>query len=290
MSIRITLQKHASIYGPWIFAFLLLACTSSAPEQNIAEAEETKAAEKGEWVSLFNGKDIEDWIVKIHHHEVDENFGNTFRVEDGMIKVRYDQYGDFNEQYGHLYYKRPFSSYHLVVEYRFADEWHPGAPDYTIRNSGVMFHSQDPRTMPKEQDWPISVEMQFLASLGDGKPRPTGNMCSPGTDVVYEGKIDPRHCIDSSSKTYDIDEWVRAELIVLGDSLVKHIINGDTVLQYTKPQIGGGVVNNFDPALKQDGKLLSEGYIALQSEGQAIDFRKVEIKELDASGAAKSSK
>ena len=280
MSTEITLRKHAANYAIWVFAFVLLACTSSAPEQNIAGAEETKAAEEAEWVSLFNGKDIEDWIVKIHHHEVGENFGNTFRVEDGMIKVRYDQYGDFNEQYGHLYYKRPFSSYHLVVEYRFADEWHPGAPEYTIRNSGVMFHSQDPRTMPKEQDWPISVEMQFLAGLGDGKPRPTGNMCSPGTDVVYEGKVDPRHCINSSSETYDLDEWVRAELIVLGDSLVKHIINGDTVLQYTKPQIGGGVVNNFDPALKQDGKLLSEGYIALQSEGQAIDFRTVEIKEL----------
>ena len=289
MSREILLRKQAANYAIWLFAFLLLACTSSAPEQNIAEAEETKAAAEGEWVSLFNGKDIEDWIVKIHHHEVGENFGNTFRVEDGMIKVRYDQYGDFNEQYGHLYYKRPFSSYHLVVEYRFADEWHPGAPEYTIRNSGVMFHSQDPRTMPQEQDWPISVEMQFLAGLGDGKPRPTGNMCSPGTDVVYEGKVDPRHCINSSSETYDLDEWVRAELIVLGDSLVKHIINGDTVLQYTKPQIGGGVVNNFDPALKQDGKLLSEGYIALQSEGQAIDFRKVEIKELDASGAPKAS-
>ena len=289
MSREIILRKQAANHAIWLFAFLLLACTSSAPEQNIAGAEETKAAEEAEWVSLFNGKDIEDWIVKIHHHEVGENFGNTFRVEDGMIKVRYDQYGDFNEQYGHLYYKRPFSSYHLVVEYRFADEWHPGAPEYTIRNSGVMFHSQDPRTMPKEQDWPISVEIQFLAGLGDGKPRPTGNMCSPGTDVVYEGKVDPRHCINSSSETYDLDEWVRAELIVLGDSLVKHIINGDTVLQYTKPQIGGGVVNNFDPALKQDGKLLSEGYIALQSEGQAIDFRKVEIKELDASGAPKAS-
>lgn len=289
MSREITLRKRAGNYAAWVLAFALLACTSSAPEQDIAEAEETKAAEEGEWVSLFNGKDMEDWIVKIHHHEVGENFGNTFRVEDGMIKVRYDQYDDFNEQYGHLYYKRPFSNYHLVVEYRFADEWHPDAPDYTVRNSGVMFHSQDPRTMPKEQDWPISVEMQFLAGLGDGKPRPTGNMCSPGTDVVYEGKVDPRHCINSSSETYDIDEWVRAELIVLGDSLVKHIINGDTVLQYTKPQIGGGVVNNFDPAMKLDGKLLSEGYIALQSEGQAIDFRKVEIKELDASGAPKAS-
>ncbi|WP_240676187.1 3-keto-disaccharide hydrolase [Botryobacter ruber] len=239
-----------------------------------------KTAEE-EWVSLFNGKDLDDWIVKIHHHDVGDNYGNTFRVEDGLLKVRYDQYQEFNERFGHLYYKQPYSRYHLVVEYRFAEPWREDAPSYTKRNSGIMFHSQDPRTMPREQDWPISVEFQLLASLEDGKPRPTGNMCSPGTEVIYEGKMDPRHCINSSSKTYDVNEWVRAELIVLGDSLVKHIINGDTVLQYTKPQIGGGVVNRYDPTHKQDGKLLSEGFIALQSEGQPIDFRKVEIRNLE---------
>ncbi|WP_420154382.1 3-keto-disaccharide hydrolase [Siphonobacter sp.] len=237
-------------------------------------------AQKKKWVSLFNGKDINDWIVKIHHHDVNVNYGNTFRVEDGMIKVRYDQYDHFNEQYGHLYYKTPFSHYHLVIEYKFADPWRKDAPSYTILNSGVMFHSQDPRTMPKEQDWPISIEMQFLAGLGDGKPRPTGNMCSPGTNIVYKGKLDKRHCIDSNSKTYGKDEWVRAELIVLGDSLVKHIINGETVLEYSKPQIGGDVANRYDPAQKVDGKILSSGFIALQSEGQPIDFRKVEIMDL----------
>lgn len=241
----------------------------------------THAQSKKDWITLFNGKDINDWIIKIHHHEVGENFGNTFRVEDGILKVRYDQYGDFNNQFGHLYFKQPFTHYHLVVEYRFVGEWYPSAPDYTVRNSGVMFHSQDPRTMPKEQDWPISIEMQFLGGLGDGKARSTGNMCSPGTNVVYKGKLDTRHCIESTSKTYEGDQWVRAELIVLGDSLITHIINGDTVLQYSKPQIGGNVVHNYDRAIKQDGKVLSTGFIALQSEGQPIDFRKVELLNLE---------
>jgi hypothetical protein len=201
-------------------------------------------------------------------------------VEDSIIKVRYDQYGDFNDQFGHLYYKTPFSYYKLVVEYRFVGKQQNGAPDYTLLNSGIMFHSQDPATMPVEQDWPISIEMQLLAGLGDGKPRPTGNMCSPGTNVVYKGKIAKDHCINSTSKTYEGEQWVRAELIVLGDSLITHIINGDTVLQYSKPQIGGGVVNRYDPKIKIDGKLLSSGFIALQSEGQPVDFRKVEILDL----------
>lgn len=260
----------------YIILLALLGCSSPGKnDQYSADKPEQ------EWISLFNGKDIDDWIVKIHHHETGVNFGNTFRVEDSIIKVRYDKYGDFNEQFGHLYYKQPFSHYKLVVEYRFVGDLHTGAPEYTLRNSGVMFHSQDPRTMPKEQNWPISVEMQFLGGLGDGNPRPTGNMCSPGTDVVYEGEIDPRHCIESTSETYDGDQWVRAELIVLGDSLITHIINGDTVLQYSKPQIGGGVVDGYDPAVWQVGKPLKEGYIALQSEGQPIDFRKVELLNLE---------
>ena len=237
------------------------------------------AGKKG-WISLFNGKDINDWIVKINHHDVRENYGNTFRVEEGMIKVRYDQYDSFNESFGHLYYKQPFSYYHLKFEYRITGEWRRDAPSYTIRNSGVMFHSQDPTTMPKEQDWPISIEFQLLAGLEDGKPRPTGNMCSPGTDVVFQGKIDDRHCINSTSKTYAINEWVQGEIIVLGDSMITHIINGDTVLRYSKPQIGGGVVSNYDPKIKQDGKLLKEGFIALQSEGQPVDFRNIRLLNL----------
>lgn len=240
-----------------------------------------KNAGRQDWKQLFNGKDINDWVVKIYHHEVGEDPANTFRVEDGIIKVRYDKYDKFNQQYGHLFYKQPFSYYRLKFDYRVTGEWRKDAPPYTIRNSGVMFHSQDPATILKEQDWPISVEYQILAGLDDGKRRPTGNMCSPGTDVVYNGKVDPRHCIESTSKTLPMEEWVKGELIVFGDSLVVHLVNGDTVLQYAKPQIGGGVANNFNPAIKQDGKLLSSGFIALQSEGQPIDFKNVEILDLE---------
>ncbi len=257
----------------------MLCCLSQASGCNFLTSKSTEP----KWIELFNQKDIDDWIVKIHRHEVGENFGNTFRVENGILQVRYDQYQDFNDQFGHLYYKIPFSYYHLTLEYRFTGELQKGAPDYTLRNSGVMFHSQDPRTMPKEQDWPISVEMQFLGGLGDGKPRPTGNMCSPGTHIVYKGKLLEDHCINSSSKTYDGDQWVKAELIVLGDSLITHVINGDTVLQYSKPQVGGPVVMRYDPKYKKDGRLLKTGFIALQSEGQPVDFRSVRLMDLSKS-------
>jgi hypothetical protein len=253
----------------YVFLLIILSCQPK-----------TSHKESGEWIDLFNGKDLTDWTVKIHHHEVGVNFGNTFRVEDGMIKVRYDQYGDFNDQFGHLYYNKPFSNFHLKLEYHFTGEFQRGGPDYALLNSGVMFHSQDPRSILKEQNWPISIEFQFLAGLGDGKPRPTGNMCSPGTDIVYQGEVYAGHCLNSTSKTYSKDEWVQAELIVLGDSLVTHIINGDTVLQYSKPTMGGGVANRYDSLLWKPGMPLKSGYIALQSEGQPIDFRNVKIKEL----------
>lgn len=233
-----------------------------------------------DWIQLFNGRDLDDWIVKINHHDVGVNFGETFRVGDGAVQVRYDRYEDFGEQFGHIYYREPFSYYRLVVEYRFVGELHPGAPGYALRNSGIMFHAQDPATILRDQDWPIAVEMQFLGGLGDGQPRPTGNVCTPGTEIAYQGQIYPDHCLSSSSDTYDGDRWVRAELVVLGDSLVRHIIEGDTVLTYREPQIGGGVVSGFDPAVKRDGESLTGGFIALQSEGQPVDFRRVELLDL----------
>ncbi|MGZ5253721.1 MAG: 3-keto-disaccharide hydrolase [Flavitalea sp.] len=246
----------------------MISCASHQPQT------------KNDWEHLFNGKDLKNWIVKIHHHEPGENFGNTFRVEDNMIKVRYDQYQDFNDQFGHLYYKSPFTNFHLKLDYRFTGSLQKGAPSYTLLNSGVMFHSQDPRKMPKEQNWPISVEMQFLAGLDDGRPRPTGNMCSPGTEIFFKGKPFPDHCLNSTSRTFGKDEWVTAELIVWNDSLITHVINGDTVLQYSKPTIGGGVAEGYDPEIWKPGTALKSGYIGLQSEGQPIDFRNIVIKKL----------
>lgn len=236
---------------------------------------------KEEWKPLFNGKDLTGWTAKIYPYDVGENYANTFRVKDNVIQVNYDGYGDkYEDRFGHLYYDMPYSHYHLKLEYRFYGDLYPEAPSYTLRNSGIMFHSQDPRTMPANQDWPISVEMQFLGGLSDGKSRTTGNMCSPGTHIYLNGELNTTHCINSNSKTYDGDQWVKAELIVLGDSLIQHIIEGDTVLTYSKPHIGGAVVNNFDPRIKVDGSALKEGFIALQSEGQPVEFRNIYLKDL----------
>ena len=274
---QLFIKMTNNIIPTLLIVLLLSSCISG--KNNPAKVQAVSLENGENWQTLFNGKDLNDWIVKIHHHDMGDNYANTFRVIDGVIQVNYDGYEKFDQRYGHLFYKEPFSSYHLKFKYRFTDQWMKDAPGYTYRNSGVMFHSQDPATILKEQDWPISVEYQMLAEEKEGVARPTGNMCSPGTEVFYQGEMDPRHCIDSSSKTYKWDEWVTAELIVYKDSLVIHKVNGEKVLEYTKPQIGGGVANGYDPAIKQDGKPLTEGYIGLQAEGQGVEFKDIKIKE-----------
>lgn len=234
---------------------------------------------KPKWQTLFNGKDINDWMIKIRTHELNENFANTFRVEDGLMKVRYDGYDEFDKQYGHIFYKKPFSNYLLQVEYRFVGEQVKGGEGWAYRNSGAMLHSQDPRTMLKDQDFPISIEGQFLG--GNGKDeRSTMNLCTPGTNVEMDGELFTPHCVNSTSKTFHGDQWVTANFIVLGNGDVHHLVGKDTVISYSKPQIGGGMVNPVDPTVKVDGKMLHGGYISLQSESHPIDFRTVRLLDL----------
>jgi hypothetical protein len=232
-----------------------------------------------EWIQLFNGKDLNDWVPKITGYEVGENFGNTFRVENGVFRVSYDQYEKFGSRFGHIFHKQRFSHYIIAVEYRFVGEQAREAPNWALRNNGIMVHSQPPETMQKDQDFPISIEIQLLGGLGTGE-RTTANLCTPGTNVVMEGRLVTEHCVSSRSKTYHGDQWVRVEAMVLGSSTVRHIVEGEVVLSYELPQIGGGAVSNHNPWLKQDGKLLSEGHIALQAESHPTEFRKVELLNL----------
>jgi hypothetical protein len=254
-----------------------IAALSIALGSAAALAEDTKAT-PGEWVSLFNGQDLAGWTPKIKGYELGNNFGETFRVEDGIMKVSYDQYKQFDRKYGHIFYKDKFSHYRLRVEYRFVGEQCPGGEGWATRNSGVMLHCQPPQTMDNDQDFPVSIEVQFLGGLGKGA-RTTGNLCTPGTHVVMNGELIKRHCTNSKSKTYDGDQWVTAEVEVHGDKTITHYINGESVISYEQPQYDDSDAT-ARPLIKGDNRLISEGYISLQSESHPIEFRKVEIMVL----------
>ena len=234
---------------------------------------------KEEWIQLFNGEDLTGWTVKIRGYPAGENYGNTFRVENGVMKVVYDPdfYESFDNRFGHIYTTETFSSYKLRVEYRFVGEQIAGGPGWATRNSGAMLHSQSPESMHIDQDFPASIEAQFLG--GDGRrERTTGNVCTPGTDIHINGEFYPGHCANSTSKTYHGEQWVMMEIIVLADSIVHHIIEDEIVLTYTKLNRNGrGLSNEVNLPLGP----LKSGHIALQSESHPVEFRKVELLRLD---------
>lgn len=249
----------------------LAACNPSAQKKQAAET-----AEPEEWIQLFNGENLDGWTIKMNKYPINENFNSTFRVENGMMVTRYDQYDQFDAEYGHIFYKTPYSHYKLRVEYRVVGEQVPGGQGWALKNSGVMFHAQSPESMLVNQEFPVSIEAQFLGGTGEGD-RPTGNLCTPGTHVVIDGELVTRHCTSSTSATFHGEEWVTFELVVYGDSIIHHLVQGDTVMTYSKPQIGGDLPEGFPLA---EGTPLTSGYIALQAESHPYEFRKVELLDL----------
>jgi hypothetical protein len=231
---------------------------------------------KEQWIKLFNGKDLNNWIIKIKGHPVNDNYKNTFRVKEGKLCVNYDEYDNFDNAFGHIFYKRPFSNYRLKLQYRFIGDQLRGGAGWAKRNSGVMIHSQSPESMELNQDFPVSVEVQLLGGLSNGKERPTGNVCTPGTHIRINGKLITDHCISSSSKTYDGNQWVDLEILVINDSVIKHFINGKEVISYNKPIIGG----DFNTFKEKEGQALKSGYISLQSESHPVEFKNIELLEL----------
>ena len=232
-----------------------------------------------EWISLFNGKDLTGWTPKITGYPAGENFGNTFYVEDGLMKVKFDAYDQFDGRFGHIFYNGSFENYIVKVEYRFVGEQCKGGPGWAIRNSGIMVHGQTPESMTLDQDFPVSVEVQLLGGNGQD-PRTTGNLCTPGTNVVMNDELITRHCTSSSSKTYHGDQWVTAEVEVRGNEVIRHFINGELVLEYVQPQLDPKDANAKN--LIKDGNLmLSSGTISLQAESHPVQFRSVELKKLD---------
>jgi hypothetical protein len=270
---------------PFLHVLLVLLMTSS-----VSLAQSTSDQE--DWVSIFNGKDLTGWDIKIAGRPLNDNYQNTFRVENGSMRVVYDQYKTFDGKYGHIYYKKPYSYYRVRFQYRFLGNQTPGGDPWNVRNSGIMLHSQSAESLSLDQTFPVSLEMQLLGGLGKGE-RHTGNLCTPGTQVYMNGELRTEHCTDSDSKTYDGDQWVTAEAIVMGDSIVHQLIEGDTVLTYQRPQVGGGFVssdhdwkaghfstNAANYWNSRANTPLGEGYIALQAESHPIDFRKVEVLNL----------
>jgi len=262
---------------PTAFLATLLLVTACNSGQRSKQNEE-KSGEN--WIPLFNGKDLNDWQSKFKGYPLGVNYNNTFRVEDGLLRVRYDDWEKFGSVYGHLFYKDEFSHYRLRVEYRFVDKQVNGGPGWAYRNNGLMLHGQPAASMELDQDFPVSIEVQLLGGNGESE-RTTMNLCTPGTNVVMNGELIRQHCNKSRSRTYHGDQWVAAEVEVRGGEVIRHFIDGEEVMMYEKPQLDPGE-KYYEKLLPSGGnKILAKGTISIQAESHPTDFRKIELLVLD---------
>lgn len=265
-----------------IFGLILLVGLSGCKEKpQKTTADKGIGSEDENWVPLFNGENLDGWTPKIKGTALGEDPKNTFRAGNGAIQVNYDDYEAFDNAFGHLFYKTPYSNYKLKLKYRFIGEQLQDGPGWAVKNSGVMIHCQPPGDIRLEQDFPLSIEVQLLGGIANGEPRTTGNLCTPGTNVVINDSLFTPHCINSSSDTFYDDSWVEIEVEVHNDSLIKHFINGKEVLQYAKPQVGGDLSDFSEKWRSKEGEPLKSGYISLQSESHPVEFKDILLLDLD---------
>ncbi|MEE2924075.1 MAG: DUF1080 domain-containing protein [bacterium] len=219
------------------------------------------------WQQLFNGKNLNGWNFHFSGYDYNENPFNTLKVADGLLKVDYSGYKGWNGEFGHFARDEVYSHFLFAVEYRFVGEQTLGAPGWAFRNNGIMFHSESMSGMKKNQDFPVSVEAQLLQRGTEDQPTSVINLCNGASKTTAQEKP---NCSKEEAAVVIAHKnaWVRAEVLVLGDSLAKFMLNGDTL----------GVFTNFKYA--ETGKPIKEGRIALQAESHNTQFRKIEIVNL----------
>lgn len=230
-----------------------------------------------QWVSLFNGANLDGWTMKISGYELGENFGNTFRVEDGILSIRYDAYDSFRNRFGALHYDKIFTAFRLRVEYRFVGKTAVSAPSWGFRDSGIQYHGQDPRSMGKDQSFPVCLEYNLHGGNGTDE-RPVGEICANGINIDMDGKKVEQYCTPPKVQhTFHGDQWVTAE-VECKDGVFRHYVNGEEILSFNNArfnpdhELGKLFYNETDNTVAQ-------GFISLQSNGHPIDFRKIEIME-----------
>ena len=247
-------------------------------------------ADRRDWIQLFDGKSLDGWVPKITGYPLEKTTPTPSASSTAPCRRR-PTGPRRREQIRPSFLP---TSEVLLLHRRRRVPLHRRAGGRRSR----LGHSQQWPDVAQPvaaidvegPGFPISVEVQLLGGLPNGKPQSTANMCSPGTQVFIDGTMVKGHCLDSKSQTYAGDQWVRVEVAVRGGERLIHKVEGQTVLEYEKPTIGGGEVNKFDPAVKVDGTLLTDGYIEIQGESHPTEFRKIEVLNLSGCMDSKSPK
>lgn len=258
------MPRHAAL----AVALMLSAC---------APTTDTGGADEAGWVSLFDGETLDGWVPNFAGEPVGVNYRDVFQADNGVLRVDYTGWDSFDGKFGHIFSDRDYAAYDLRFEYRMFGEQVPGAPDWALRNNGVMLHAQAPETMALEQGFPRCLELQLLN--GGGVPeRSTGNICTPGTFVILDGELDRAHCISSPKPEISGEDWIAVRAEVNADGSVRYFVDGEETFA-----IDAVVVQTDDPMVPASGldelTPIRSGRIAFQAESHPTEFRNIQIRE-----------
>jgi hypothetical protein len=234
------------------------------------------------WIQLFDGRTLNGWTPKISGLAVGEDPLRTFSAEGGAIRVSYDHYGGaFGKRFGHLAYRTPYAAYRLRWEYRFSGKWLRDVEPWQQSNSGIMLHGQPPETMTLDQKFPVSVEVQLLGAER-AERAPTANLCTPGTHVVINNKLETTHCINSAGPVLANGQWIKAEIEVDRAGNFTHFVEGQPVMRYGGAQLDPADADAAPLIAARGGVLVvTGGTLYLQSEGHPVEFRNLELLPLN---------
>ncbi|ABG40371.1 protein of unknown function DUF1080 [Paraglaciecola sp. T6c] len=241
-----------------------------------------------EWVSLFNGKDLQGWYTFVSYQPEDSNYQdpdnlpvrginndpkNVFSVHDGMLRIS-------GEEWGGISTIKEYENFHLKFDVKWGDKkWPPR--ENLPRDSGVLYFAVG-EAGASMNHWMRSHEMQIQVGDSGDYHSLDGVLidthCGDANDGdwhFYRYDPDMPLCKDIANRVLKLGEfenpigqWDSMEVIA-DDTMVIHKINGHEVFRgYQSRQVIDG-----------EHVPLTKGRIEFQSEGAEVFYRDIRIKQ-----------
>ena len=192
-------------------------------------------------IDLFNGQDLDNWNIIVDSEDGEPK--DLFYVEDGLMNT-------LGDPIGYIRTKESYTNFKLHVEWRWTEE---------PSNSGVLLNVQG-----KDMIFPHCVEAQLM----HGK---AGDLVLMGKGAAITVK-DSTYLVTSEDKRYlAISKFEESSEKPAGEWNTYEITSKDGTLEL----FVNGVLQN-----KGTGMSLTEGNIALQSEGGPMQFRNIYLQPL----------
>ena len=192
-------------------------------------------------IELFNGQDLDNWNIIVDSEDGEPK--DLFYVEDGLMNT-------IGDPFGYIQTIESYNNFKLHLEWRWTEE---------PSNSGVLLNVQGPELI-----FPHCVEAQLM----HGK---AGDFVLMGKGAAITVK-DSTYLVTSEERRYlAIPKFEESSENPAGEWNSYDITSKDGILELYV----NGVLQN-----KGTGTTLTEGNIALQSEGGPMQFRNIYLQPL----------